>query len=213
MVVNPPPPARPVTPCFTAISAGEKLVRIFDPTRHGTTALTFRANGPRKRFDHHRGTNPERAPCDDPERAIYYAAWSDRTPAEAFSSCFAEIFGDTGLVELGDRAVALPALTRPLHLLDLRGVGAMRAGTVTAITACDYRLSQRWACYFYENTDDFDTIDGISYHNAHNGESALALFERARAALICAPDDVLRLDDPTLRPLVLDIMRQNNLYF
>lgn len=200
-------------PRFSAIPAGEKLVRIFDPTRHGTTALTFRANGPRKRFDHHRGTTHDRAPCDDPERAIYYAAWSDRAPARAFSSCFVEIFGDTGLVELDHRAVALPTLTRPLHLLDLRGVGAMRAGTVAAITACDYRLSQRWACYFYEDTDDFDTIDGISYHNAHNGEPSLALFERARDALICPPEDVMRLDNPALRPLVLDIMRQNNLSF
>ncbi len=31
-------------------------------------------------------------------------------------------------------------------------------------------------------------IDGLLYSNAHNGESALALFERAEAAIHCAAE-------------------------
>lgn len=56
-----PPPNRPIAPCFHEIPAGARLVRIFDPTRRNQTALTFRSYGPLKRFDHHRGREPDRA--------------------------------------------------------------------------------------------------------------------------------------------------------
>src|SRR3982751_2002883 len=43
------------------------------------TALSFRFFGPLRRFDHHRGTGPERDPADDPERGISYAGGSHET--------------------------------------------------------------------------------------------------------------------------------------
>jgi hypothetical protein len=135
VLVLPPPPNRPVTPLFVEITAGERLVRLFDPTRRNATALTFRANGPRLRFDHHRGRGPDRAPADDPERAVYDAAWSPDL-AEALASCLVEVFGDTGLVAVGEFHAAMPTLTRALCLLDLRDHGAMRAGTVAAVAKC-----------------------------------------------------------------------------
>jgi hypothetical protein len=212
VVLQPPPPTRPVAPVFLDLPAGERLVRIFDPTRRHATALTFRANGPRKRFDHHRGKGPEREPDDDPARAVYYAAWS-ADPAEALSSCLVEVFGDTGIVVLGDLAVALPTVMRSLRLLDLRGRGAMRAGTVAAIAKCEHRLSQPWSRYFYETEEVFGVLDGLIYRNAHNDEPAVVLYERARSALVCPADGVARLDDPDLRPLLVDIMRRNQLVF
>ncbi len=205
-----------MTPKFLDIPAGEKLVRVFNPTRHDASALTFRTFGPKKRFDHHRGTS-EGVPCDDPERAVYYGSWSPGG-GQAFSSCLVEVFGDTHVVELSDNHVALPTLVRALHLLDLRGNGAMNAGTNASISKCEHRLSQPWSRHFYEDVVyedvvNFDTIDGISYLNAHNDEPAVALYERAQDALTCRSSDVIRLDDAALRPLLLDAMRHNNLFF
>ena len=201
-----------MTPIFFEIPAGEKLIRIFDPERRNTTALTFRRNGPRTRFDHHRGQHPNRQPCDDAERAVYYASWSAHI-VEAFSSCFVEVFGDTGIVELGNLMVAMPTTTRPLNLLDLRDRGAMHAGTVAAVAKCEHRLSQAWSRHFYENETDFDAIDGLIYRNAHNDEPAIVLYDRAQDALVCPDAAVARLDDPGLRSLVVTIMRRNNLTF
>lgn len=185
-------------------------MRIFDPARRNATALAFRFNGPRKRFDHHRGNGPDRAPCDDPERGVYYAAWSNLN-AEGFSSCLVEVFGDTGIVEPGNFVVAMPVLTRSLRLLELRDQGAMRAGTVAAISKCEHRLSQPWSRHFFENTDDYGIVDGLVYRNAHNDEPAVLLYERAQGALKCPQINIIRLNDPQLRPLLLEIMRTNNL--
>lgn len=195
---------------FLDIPVGGRLVRIFDPTRRNATALTFRANGPRKRFDHHRGRGPDREPHDDPDRAVYYAAWSPDIP-EALSTCVVEVFGDTGIVAFSDLAVAMPTATRSLHLLELRDNGAMCAGTLAAIAKCEHRLSQPWSRYIYENEADYGALDGLIYRNAHNDGPAIVLYERARTALVCPDDAVTRLDHPGLRPLWIDVMRRNNL--
>lgn len=207
-----PPPARTPDPLFVMLPADATLVRIFDPDRHGAGALTFRRNGPRKRFDHHRGEGPDRLPADDPERAVYYAAWSDK-PAEAFSSSLVEVFGDTGIVEPANRLVAMPRLTRTHRLLDLRGRGAMRAGTIAAIAKCQYHLSQPWSRHFYESPADYDVVDGLLYLNAHNDGPAVLFYERAAGGLACPPDALIRLDHPSLRPLLLAVMRANSLTF
>jgi hypothetical protein len=174
--------------------------------------LTFRFNGPRKRFDHHRGRGPERLPSDDPERGVYYAAWSGDLD-EAFSSCLVEVFGDTGIVETGNLIVATPTVTRALRLLELRGRGAMRAGAVAAISKCEHALSQPWSRHFYETPSVFGRIDGLLYANAHNDEPAVLLYERARDALVCPAAAVVRLDHPDLRPQLLHVMRENHLTF
>lgn len=221
--IDPPPPNRPVRPIHRTVPDGASLVRILDPTRRGATALTFRSNGPRKRFDHHHGEkgSPFHTPCDDPDRAVYYCAWSDTftepgdAVREALSSCLVEVFGDTGIVEYGDRVVAMPTVVRSLHLLDLRGNGAMRAGPVAAIAKCEYHYSQPWSRYFYENPGTFETIDGLYYSNAHNDKPAVLLYERAAEALICSESDAIRLDnpDPNFQHLIHEIMLQNNLVF
>lgn len=105
----------------------------------------------------------------------------------------------------------MPRLTRPLRLLDLCSRGAMRAGTVAAIATCAYRLSQPWSRSFSETTSVSGEIDGLCSLNAHHAEPAILLYERARDALHGTDDDIVRLDDPRLRPALLAIMRANNL--
>jgi hypothetical protein len=210
VVIAPPPPNRTPKPIIVTVPAGTSLVRLFDPTRHGATALAFRFFGPLRRFDHQRGSGPECDPADDPERGIAYLGGSHETD-DGLSCCIVEVFGDTGIVAFGEWHVAAPLLLCDLRLLDVRKRCAMRAGTVRAIDACEHGAAQPWARYFYEQESLYTRLDGIAYANAHNGDTAIALFERAQDALACPPDRVLRLDYPALRPRILAIMRENNL--
>lgn len=162
-----PPPERLPSPLFHFLPVGSRIVRIYNPTAHGTTELTFRFFGPLARFDHHQGTHPQ----EDLERGVYYAA-------PRFSSCLVEVFGDTGVIEIGYQLVCRPQLTRELRLLDLRGSGAMKAGSVAALAkVADHSLSQAWSRYFYERQEVYSKIDGIIYYNAHNDEEAIVLYE------------------------------------
>lgn len=212
VVIAPPPPRRTPKPAFFAVPAGTSFVRLFDPTRHHATALSFRSYGPLRRFDHHRGNGPARDPADDPDRGISYAGGSHETD-DGLSCCLAEIFGDTGIVAFEEWHVAAPLLVRDLHLLDVRKNRAMRAGTVRAIDACEHRSSQPWARFFYEQESLYTRLDGIVYANAHNGDTAIALYERAQDALACPANRVMRLDHPALRPRILEIMKDNNFSF
>lgn len=191
-----PPPKRPLTPKVETIPASASIIRIFDPTDHGATSTGFRFFGPLRRFDHHRAFVQSGA--QDPERGIYYAALT-------FDGALVEVFGDNGpkLVEPGDRQVCSPTLSRPLCLLDLRGQGAdngaWRAGSVDALAKnADYQPSQAWSRYFYDHPELYSMVDGLVYGNAHNGDNALALYERAAHTLICSAQGTIRLDDPAL---------------
>ena len=200
-----PPPELAPAPLFLVLPAGTALVRIFDPTSHGATALQFRSFGPIHRFDHHRGGGHAGTPSQDPERAIYYAALT-------LSSCLVEIFGDTRIVRTERRYIARPHTTRDHRLLDLRGPGAMKAGSVAALTkVADPPLSQAWSRFFYEHPETYSDIDGLMYFNAHNDEESLALYVRAADALICSHDAIIRLDDEALRPAILATAADNNL--
>ncbi|HEX5414760.1 MAG TPA: RES family NAD+ phosphorylase [Chloroflexota bacterium] len=196
----------PRHPLHHYIPAGTRLFRIFNPNDYAATPLGFRWHGPHSRFDHHRGHGPPAyAPADDPERAVYYAAFS-------LSGCVVEVCGDLGSIVFGDYHVAKPEVTRDLDLLDLRREGAMRAGSVAALAkTADRSVSQAWARHFYEYPGIFGAIDGILYFNAHNDEEALVLFERAAGALACPATPVLRLDDPDLRTVIEEIAWRNNL--
>lgn len=211
--VSLPPPTRGVTPIVREVPSGISLIRLFDPTtKHRTTALSFRFKGPMYRFDHHRGDPATGGIADDPERGIYYVG-ARFDASLGLASCLVELFGDTGIVEFRNLHVGAPTLQRSLRLLDLRRNGAMRAGSVGALAACAHTLSQPWSRYFYDNAARYSAIDGIIYPNAHNGELALALYERAANALSCPDDQVIRLDHRDLRPTILAIMRDHGLIF
>jgi RES domain len=206
VVIASPPPLKPPSPLFRILPAGSFILRIFDPTRHGTTALSFRYFGPLGRFDHQR-LSPTGSSSEDPDRGISYAGLT-------LSCCLVECFGDVGVIEIKGQQIARLELTRDLTLLDLRGSGAMRAGAVAALAKiADRNLSQAWSRYFYEQTADYGQLDGISYLNAHNDEEAIALYERSQSALACTDAQILPLNHPSLRPAILEAALTNHLDF
>lgn len=188
--IDRPPPQRSVQPTFHALLAGERLLRIYTPGEWNTTALTFRRRGgARLRFDHHSdsGQNP-----DDQSRGIHYSA-------PTLEGCLVEVFGDDGLISTQDRHLGSLLLRRSLHLLDLRGDRAWKAGAAQAICSCPARSeSHEWSRYFY---GAYPELDGLIYGNAHNGADAVALFERADGALMLEHD--LALADRRLRSRLL----------
>lgn len=199
VLIAPPPPRRPPKPRHAVLNRGRHLVRIFAPDRLGPAE--FSAYGPRHRFDHHRGAYS--APADDPDRRVYYVA-------DDLKGCIAEVFGDAGVISVGTLHVAEVRLRRRLRLLDLRGDGALKCGSVAALAAVpDRPLSQQWARWFYEHPKAFGNVDGISYPNAHNQYVAYALFERAEDALVVIAD--LPLADPLLRSPIRGIAEECNL--
>ena len=222
VLIASPPPLKPPSPLFRSLVAGSFMLRIFDPTRHGTTALSFRYFGPLGRFDHQRlalggfpadrsetrqRLSPTGSSSDDPDRGISYAGLT-------LSCCLVECFGDVGVIEIKGQQIARLELTRDLTLLDLRGSGAMRAGAVAALAKiADRNLSQAWSRYFYEQTADYGQLDGISYLNAHIDEEAIAIYERAQSALVCPDSQILPLNHPSLRPAILEAALINHLDF
>lgn len=203
VLIAPPPPKFSPSPSFHLLDAGSQIVRIFNPNKYQTQALTFRFYGPIHRFDHHREATPQ----TDPQRGIYYAALT-------LSGCLVEYFGDTGVIELKDEQVCQVNVIRPLTLLDLRASGAMKAGSVAALAkTADRVLSQQWSRYFYETEEIYSLIDGLIYFNAHNDEEAIALYERAHDGLTCLETQVVRLSHPNLRPAIQATALANNLIF
>ena len=197
-----PNPIPPASPQFQQVLSGTQLYRIYDP-RYQSDPLQFRYWGPTSRFDHHR---PEgQGPGPDPDRGVYYAAFN-------LADCVVEVFGDTRVIECGDRRAVIAIVERQLQLLDLRGSGAMRVGSVAALTkVADRSISQEWARHLYADAQMGPTTDGLLYTNAHNEGHAVVLFERAEGSLSYQHADDIRLDDPRLRATLLDIAKQHNL--
>jgi hypothetical protein len=171
VALPPPDPRRRIRPSHHTLPVGTELYRIYDPgAPHGPRSGTaFRYWGPLARFDHHRGTGRRE------RRGIWYGGLT-------LACAVVEAF-DVGVVEPGTKRLARVHTTRELLLLDLRGRAAMRAGTVAAIAAGDHALSQPWARYFYEYDAVYGELDGLFYLSAHNGQLAVALYERGRDAL------------------------------
>ena len=190
-----PPPQRNVNPQIHILPANTKLRRIFDPTRFNATATGFRSYGPVSRFDHHSSNEPS----EDPGRRIIYAGFS-------LSCCIAEYFGDGEIINLENIKLVIIYLSRELKLLDLRGKAAMAAGTVTAISAITQReITQAWGRYFYEHIELYDRVDGLIFSGAHNGEDAIALYERVEETINSSKVKVIDLGSETLKSTILRI--------
>ena len=201
----PPNPQILIQPVWKILPPQTTLLRIFNPNKYNTQATTFRYFGPIGRFDHQRNSLAE--PEVDSNRGINYWGFS-------FSCCLVEVFGDTRVIETNDLEVALVELNEQIKLLDLRGVAAMKAGTVSAIAKTANRdLSQAWADYFYSQVNIYGDIAGLIFSNAHNDEDAIALFERAKSQLKSAKVKTLRLDSHALRPAIVEIAIENSLIF
>ena len=192
VALPPPDPRRRISPTHSTLGAGTDLFRIYDPAApHGPRdGARFRWRGPYARFDHHRGTGRRE------RRGIWYGG-------STLSCAVVEAF-DVGLVEPATKRLVRARATRDLLLLDLRGRAAMRSGTVAAISAGDHSLAQPWSRYFWEHPEIYDELDGLFYPSAHNGEPAVALYERARAGI-----EVPRgRDAPLTDPAVLAALRR-----
>lgn len=191
--IDSPPPERSTDPLIYCLDEGSSLLRLYRPNPYGSSACGFRYEGPFSRFDHH---------VEGIRRGIHYSAMT-------FAGCIVEVFGDTGLIEPEGHQLGLLRTNRPIAVLDLRGPGAMRAGSVAALSAtADRRLSQAWARFFYDACSmDGRPIEGLMYSNAHNSASALALFERAEGALTC--EHSLALSSHVLRSRLLAIARDH----
>ncbi|WP_210317594.1 RES family NAD+ phosphorylase [Salinarimonas ramus] len=82
-----------------------------------------------------------------------------------------------GLGELRERVIATIDAARDLAVLDLTGDGLVLAGVPTdAVRASDQGIGQAWSLAIHEHPA---RLDGILYPSRLNGESNLAVFDRA----------------------------------
>lgn len=210
VLLTPPPPTVTPRPLYETVKANTPLVRIFNPaSRYKTQANTYRYFGPLLRFDHQQPLTKEEAARlkgkEDPERGITYWGYT-------LDCCLVELFGDTKIVEFRDYSVAIAIINKPLLLLDIRNKGAMAAGSVAALGAtADRSVSQAWSRYFYEQTDIYQKVDGILYSNAHNGEKAVALYERSEPIISNASIQTRPLKDKSIRHLIDAAVTENNM--
>jgi hypothetical protein len=196
-----PPPTRNINPLWFELKSGTTIQRIFDPTSYGATAMGFRYYGPLSRFDHQQSPKPE---LHD-KRGIIYAGLS-------LSCCLIEVFGDDKTIKIQQQQIAYITLRQSLKLLDLKDSGAWGAGSVAAMAVDGRRkLTQAWSRYFYENPDLYGNIDGLIFKNAHDGQAAIALYERASAKLLSADVSILNLSEPIIRETILAIAGKLNL--
>lgn len=203
VVVRMPPPVGGISPTHVTLKSREVLIRIFDPTRYGATATGFRNYGPISRFDHH-GSYKNKI---DPNRSVIYAG-------RTLSCCLVEIFGDGGIIAIEQQQVAFLTLAsnNNVRLLDLRGSGAMAAGTVAAISSVTQRdISQAWGKYFYEHPELYGEIEGLIFSGAHNGEDAIMLYERAKPKIKSARVEILNFNHPDLVAPILEIAEVHKL--
>jgi hypothetical protein len=210
VLILPPPPTVTPRPQHETVKTKTALVRIFNPaSRYKTQASTYRYFGPLLRFDHHQPLTKEEAVKlngkEDPSRGITYWGFT-------LSCCLVELFGDPKIVEFKDYEVAIAITSQPLLLLDIRDKGAMAAGSVSALgSVADRSVSQAWSRYFYEQTDVYQKVDGILYSNAHNGEKAVALYERSEPIISNALIKTRPLKDRSIRHLIDAAVAENNM--
>jgi RES domain len=77
-----------------------------------------------------------------------------------------------------------------------------RTGKVKS--TADHSRSQSWSRYVREHPEIYDELDGLLYPSAHNGEPAVALYERGRAGIEVPPGR----DAPATDPAVLAAVRR-----
>jgi RES domain-containing protein len=152
--------------------ANDLMIRVYHEHPH-RSPLRARTYGPLQRFDPHI-TDRHRRPREQRDgRGVNYLA-------ETLGCALAEAFPDQSpevAICPGLRAVSASPVAS-VTLLDLTGDGAMRIGAVGTLGAGNEprRLTQRWARAIYE---DFPHLAGVRYRDAHQGGTAVAVWERA----------------------------------
>jgi hypothetical protein len=179
-------------PEVVVLPAETRLYRVYlRGGDHPTGWSRMRCYGPvgTARFDHH----PEPARVHE-ERGILYAA----SGAAAIATCVAETFQEGRLVDTrrDDPWLACFALTEDVPLLDLTGKWPTRAGASANIDSGPRPRCRRWSRAIHGAYPD---LRGLLYASSMNGgEPAVALYERAVAAIPHSPVFNRPLSDPAL---------------
>ena len=130
---------------------------------------------PTARFDPH-----PPPPADHPvERVLYSAADLVTALAERFQHN-REIRG----TQPSAPGVYAWAPTRPLHLIDLRGVGALRLGASHVLNTGPQSSTRAWARAI---RDGWSNADGIAYASSMTGRTCIALWAPAADTFPTAP--------------------------
>jgi len=181
-----------VVPDIAPLKAGTSLSRIYctsGPHPQSWEDLRHWGPAPNVRFDHHP------PPPGLGAEGVLYAAAGD----EAFTTCVAEFFQETRIVDRLDRAPWLVVfeLAEKVKLLSVRGKWPTRAGASHDINSNGARaLTQGWARSIYAAYPD---LGGIYYSSSMNGgEPAIVLNERASRVLPPRPLVNRALSDPLL---------------
>jgi len=190
-----PPPAAAlaaIPPEIRTVPQGTRLWRIyFQGGEHPVAWNAFRHFGPtNSRFDHHLPPSPVQ------DRGILYAATEG-------SVLFAELFQEDRVIDRQRNGPWLVAfdLAAPVALLDLAGGWPTRAGASAAINSGPRPRARRWSQRLYEA---YPTIAGLWYPSSMGGNRpAIALYERALAAMPGRPVFHRALADPALTAIVL----------
>lgn len=192
-------------PTFFQVISGSYVYRIYQ-NRYNPTE--FRYFGGIGRFDHHSEVLDNRQ--KDEERGIYYVSpiiGSVNDAISNISNSIANFVENSSTIERTQKYnFCILKIIRELKLLDLRGDGAMRAGSTSSIcTTSDRTLSQKWSRHFYEHENLYSKVDGIIYLNLHDSYPAIALYERAEDALKLIKN--IPLDTPNLSSILQDFVK------
>ncbi len=164
-----------VTLDLTTIAARERFGRIY--FRHHADPLGF-GKAP-SRFSDPRRRKPEN------RFAVLYLG-------ETLKVCFLEVVlrdkrnGAVGNYpldegELYERRFAVIEIVAPLTMVDLRGDHCVRMGVPSdVVRASDQRLSRAWSAAFHDHPAK---PDGIIYSSRLNGQTNLAVYDRAISKL------------------------------
>jgi hypothetical protein len=102
--------------------------------------------------------------------------------------------------ELSARRFAVVEVITPLAMVDLRGDGGVRMGVPSDVSrASDQRLARAWSAAFHKHPAQ---PDGIVYPSRLNGQTNLAVYDRAIPKLRVA--DTMPLIDAPRLPQVFD---------
>jgi hypothetical protein len=190
----PPSPAELalVPPRLRTLAAGDLLWRVYKRAgRYPVAWNAFRAFGPlpTARFDHHLAGS-DGAPQAQRRRSYYAAA--------EIATCLAEVFQGTRTIDRAGEEATLVGfeLARDVALLDLTGVWPTRAGASMALSSGPRSRTRPWSRALYEAYRD---VQGLYYPSSmHAHRPAVALYERAAAALPRSPLLHRPLSDPAL---------------
>ena len=160
-----------VSPDLVTVGAGERFGRIYlsrfpDPLGYARTPSRF----------------------SDPRRRVPVSRFGVLYLGSTLKVCFVEaVLRDQGDGRIGDllldeqdlamRSYAEIEVSAPMSLLDLRGDGPLRMGVPSDVArGSKQSIARRWSVAFHEHSS---RPDGVIYPSRLNGETNLAVYDRA----------------------------------